>query len=80
MSGVKRLCSGVLAVSISLVAIAPPILQPIQAQTQKSDQQQELKKLLQQGTQQRQQGKPTEAIATFQQALTTSKATSRQKS
>ena len=74
MSGVKRLCSGLLAVSISLIAIAlsaiaPPILQPIQAQTQNL-QQQELLKLLDQAVQQTQQGKPNEALATLQRVLT----------
>jgi CHAT domain-containing protein len=72
VSGVKRLCSSVLAVSIGLIAIAPPILQPIQAQTQNS-QQQELEKLLEQALKQKNQGKATEAIATFQQALTLSR-------
>ena len=69
MSSVKKLFSGLLAASISLVAIAPPILQPIQAQTQSSGQQ-ELEKLLQQALQQTQQGKPTQAFTTYQQVLT----------
>ena len=69
MSSVKKLCSGLLAVSISWIAITPSISQPIQAQTQNS-QQQELEKLRERALQQRQQGKPTEAIATLQQVLT----------
>ena len=72
MSGVKKVCSGLLAVSIGLIAIAPPISQPTQAQTQGSGQQ-ELEKLHQQAVQQARQGKPTEAITTFQQALTLSR-------
>ncbi|MBW4664299.1 MAG: hypothetical protein KME01_08885 [Chroococcus sp. CMT-3BRIN-NPC107] len=39
MSGTNKLFSGLLAVSIGLVAIAPLISQPIQAQTQSSGQQ-----------------------------------------
>lgn len=73
MSSGKNLFSSLLAVSIGLVeialsAIAPPISQPIQAQTQ-NIQQQELEKLIKQALQQTQQGKPTEAIATLQQVL-----------
>ena len=65
MFSVKKLSSGLLAVSISLIAIALPISQPTQAQTQNS-QQQELEKLQQQALQQTQQGKPQDAIATLQ--------------
>ncbi len=78
MYSVKKLFSGFLAVSIGLVAIAlsaalyaiaPPSLQPVPSQTQ-NPQQQELEKLQEQGAQQLQQGKFTEALAKFQQALT----------
>ncbi len=68
MSRAKKLFSGLLTVSISLIAIAPPILQPIQAQTQNS-QQQELEKLLQQASKQANQGQPKQSLATLQQAL-----------
>ncbi len=78
MSGAKKLCSGLLAVSIGLIAIAlsaalcaiaPPILQPTQAQIQ-NPQQQQIEKLLQQAEQQTRHGENTEAIATLQQVLT----------
>ncbi len=68
MSDVKKFFGGLLAVSIGLIAIAPLTVQPIQAQTQ-NFQQQKLKKLQQEAAQQTQQGKPTEAFATFQQVL-----------
>ena len=63
-----KLFSGLLVVSIGLVAIAPPIFYPAQAQTQNSGQQ-ELLKLLQQAIQHTQQGQAKEAIATLQQGL-----------
>ncbi len=67
VSGAHKLCRGLVAVSISLIAIAlsaiaPPISSPIQAQTQNLEQQ-ELKQLQQQAAQQTQQGQFTEAIA-----------------
>jgi len=51
VSSRKKLFSSLLVVGIGLVAIAPPLKQPIQAQTQNS-QQQEIEKLQQQALQQ----------------------------
>lgn len=77
MSSRKKLFTGLLAISIGFVAmvaertaegIAPPLKQPTQAQAQ-SSRQQEIEKLLQQAGQQAQQGKPQQAIVTFQQVL-----------
>ena len=77
MFSVKKLFSGLLAVSNSLIAIAlsaalcaiaPPILQPVQAQTQNL-QQQELDKLIKQAEQQTQLKQPQQALITLQQAL-----------
>jgi CHAT domain-containing protein len=68
VSSVKKLFSGLLVVGISLVAIAPIISPPLQGQTQNSGQQ-EIQKLIKQALQQTQQGKSTQAIATWQQVL-----------
>ncbi len=63
MSGANKVFSSLLAVSISLVAIAPPISQPIQAQTQDALER-ELLKLIQQAVQQEQQEQPVRTYPT----------------
>ncbi len=68
MSSIKKLFIGLLAVSIGLVAITPPILYPVQAQTRNSGQQ-ELLKLLEQAEQQTQQRQAKDAIATLQKVI-----------
>jgi CHAT domain-containing protein/Tfp pilus assembly protein PilF len=77
VSSGKKLFSGLLAVSISLIAIAPTMSQPAQAQTQSLGQQ-EIERLLKQAKQQTQQGQPQQAIATYQQVLTLVKAVENQ--
>lgn len=69
MSSANRLLGGLLAVSISLIALAPPIPQSLQAQTQDS-QRQEIQVLLDQASQLRQQGQSQQEIATYRQILT----------
>ncbi len=62
MSSRKKLFSSLLVVGIGLVAIAPPLKQPTQAQTQ-NYQQQDIEKLIKQARQQTKQGQPQQAIA-----------------